>query len=78
MSVTNAETFVLTGGSLPNTGDNVVLELAKYGITATNSSGTVTVTNSTLAGNTGSQLFEALVRVCQNAGNAKLKYTAAS
>lgn len=78
MAVTNPETFVMTGGSLPSTGDNVVLELAKYGITATNASGVVTITNSTLAGATGSQKFEALQRVCQNAGNAKLAYTVAT
>lgn len=67
-----AETWTLTGGSCKANGDQIVLELADHGITATNSSGTITVTASTI---TSGHLLRRLGKMAKAAGNAKITYT---
>ena len=79
MSVTNAETFKLSGGACKTTDGNlaVIDALAQAGLTGTNSSGVITVDKAGLDGAEGVTLFGSLLRIAE-AANAKLTYTVAS
>lgn len=79
MSVTNAETFKLSGGACKTTDGNaaVIVSLREAGLTGTNNSGVITVTKTDLDGAEGVTLFGSLLRIAE-AANAKLTYTVAS
>ncbi len=80
MSVTNAETFKITGGSVTANYAAIIKELAEADITATHSNGVLTITNATLASTsspTSLKRWSALIRIVKSA-NATVKYVVAS
>jgi hypothetical protein len=80
MTVTNPETFVFSffGSGATGQGDSLVDKLAKEGITAVNSSGVVTITNSSInAVANGRMVFDKMLRAA-DATQAKFVYTAAT
>lgn len=77
MSVSNAETFKISHGAVKGNYAEMILELGRFGVTATRSGEVLTLTNSELAGADGAAKFGRVLRYCRSAG-AKFTYTAAS
>lgn len=79
MTVTNVETFKLSGGVLSNATalTAVVASLTDAGLASTTSGSVLTITNSSLSGTVGSQRFSQLVRIAK-AGGMELTYVAAT
>jgi hypothetical protein len=79
MTVTNVETFKLSGGVLSGSAalTAVVATLTDAGISSTTSGSVLTITNSSLSGTIGSQKFAQLIRIAK-AGGMELTYVAAT
>ncbi len=83
MSVSNPETFTITGGSVADNSTAIINALAAFNVTGTFSgsagSAKIVITNAGLAPSTESsgKVLEKILRICDAEG-AKLQYVAAT
>ena len=72
-----AETMKLGGGSIPSNTTSIVNYLASIGITASNSSGILSITTAGLAGANKTAIWEEVLRIV-DANGGTFTYTASA